>query len=497
MVSRGGGASLLAAAALGLAAIAASGTAPPFSATLPPGSGRVVQGATLLCPAAPAPAPGLSTRLVVATTRPGDGEAVLAPLAAGGLPAPPPLRLDLATAVQTADLPGDRAVVVRASGPAAAGLRVTRTSRGTAGPQRGLSVDACSPPLTHAWFTGAATAAGQSSTLHLVNVDDSPAQVDVRALTAAGPVEPASSQGRTVGPGQQLDLPLEQVAPFEPALAVEVTATRGRVAASVREQRGLGAAAPGGVDAVPGTSGPAGQLVLPGVPGAAPGSALRGSRQSTSLVLAAPGPADATVRIEVLDATRRVTPVGLDAIAVAAGTVTTVDLTPALDPTSPASTIALQSAGGVPLLAGILVDAQAATGAVHETLHLAPAEPLAGAAVVPDAPGGTADVTTVLSLTADRAGAPPTRARVLVGAAAYEVDVPRDRVASLVVPAVAGAGAAQVAPDPAGPALVASAVVAERTADGPGLAASPVLGLAPLVRPAVVRLDPTVSLPGG
>lgn len=464
---------------------AATVTRPTARATSDSPEARPVQGVTLVCPDVPAPTADLSTATVVATSRPGDGVALVSRL---GDPAPP-LRFDLHVAAQPVTLPVGAPLVVTASGPASGGLVVTRTTRGASGRDRGYSVDACTPPRTDAWFVGPSTAAGQGAALHLVNAEAGTAQVSVRALSKDGPVEPVGLTGLVIPGHTARDVPMEQLAPLQPALAVEVVASQGRVASSVREYRGLGAAKPGGVDAVPQAAGPEATVTIAGVVGLAGSSVISESRMRQVLTVAVPGARDATVRVEVTDPTGRIVPVGLDAVTVAAGTTRQVDLTPSL--TQERATVRVVGADGVGVLAGILVDAQVHIGDVHETLQLGATPALVGPTVVPDTRVGK-DLDTFLGLTSPERD---TTVVVTAGGVVAAVPVPAGRV--VVYKAHVGSatgGALTVTPAAGSPPLWASAVIEELGYNGPLLGGTAVSGgLADVVLPPA-RPDPGVPL---
>lgn len=469
---------------------------PDAAVTVALGAARPVQGVTLVCPDVPPQSGDLTTRTGVGTSRPGEGTALvraLVPTADAGTPAgpaPEPIRLDLGTAAQAVDSPTGAPLVVTASGPASGGLVVTRSSRGVDGRDRGWSLDRCTAPRTDAWFVGPSTAQGQGAALHVVNAEDSPAEVTVRALTRGGSLSPAAARGRRVEPGASFDLPLEQLAPFEPALAVQVVATRGRVASSVREYRGLGATKPGGVDAVPEAERAEPVVTIAGVPGVATGTLLEGSRLQHRLTVGVPGGADATVRVEVMDESSTFVPVGLDAVPVPAGTLTQLDLGPAL--TGERATIRVSSAEGVPLVAGLLLDAQARFGEVHETLHLGATPPLVGPTIIPDARAEGGDLDTFVTVTSPTAD---TTATFAVGDRSFGVTLPAGRAVTFKTHVASPTGGAVVVtPAPGSPPVYAAAVVAELGLNGPLLGGIPVSGGLADVSLPPVRPDPTLGL---
>ena len=71
------------------------------------------------------------------------------------------------------------ALVVAARGPLSAGLEAEQVTRAETGRNRGLAGLRCDAPRTEAWFVGGGTTVLDETTLVLVNVDDTPATVDV------------------------------------------------------------------------------------------------------------------------------------------------------------------------------------------------------------------------------------------------------------------------------------------------------------------------------
>ncbi|MFL6139039.1 MAG: DUF5719 family protein [Frankiaceae bacterium] len=210
--------------------------------------------------------------------------------------------------------------VVTATGPVAAGLEAVQLSRTDGGAERGLAGARCVRPATRFAFVGVGTKVGEDPRLYLTNAGDVPALVDLSLTGTAGPLPSTAGQGLRVGAHQRVVLRLVGLVPDQAALAVTVTARSGRIAAALRDTRRQGDR-PGGVDWVPPAAAAARTLVLPGIDWHA-GQQL--------LTIADPGPTAAAVRVQVVRGDGSFVPSGLDAVAVPAGRLRTVDLTEAV-----------------------------------------------------------------------------------------------------------------------------------------------------------------------
>lgn len=334
--------------ALGTAAASAVGT---------PGERRAgaesveVVGATAVCPDL-RQIPGGSTRVSVGSAplpagRKATGGSVRAVNVVGvpkelalPLQAPGQVATDLASSVDK------NALVVSATGALAVGLEVEQVTRGEAGAWRGLAGLRCEPPRREAWFLGAATQVDDLSSLVLVNVEDTPATVDISVFTPSGPIAARLGQGVTVPPHTRVAIPLDALAPDQGYLALHVLSRRGRVAMDVRHHR-YARPVSLGVDFVPESVPPATQVTVPGFP-AGPGG--------RTLLIANPGVDDTTVSVRVTTGDGQFVPTGLDAVLVPAGH--TVQLS--LDALAATSPLAAQvtSTGAPVLAAGIVTDLQ-------------------------------------------------------------------------------------------------------------------------------------------
>lgn len=350
---------------------------PPAAPMLPAAQTAAVVGATAVCPDLRQGA-GQVTRVSagVAPGTAGTGVLTAQPLRAGaGTPARLPRPLPITQAGQVAvglatDVDGD-ALVVRASGPVAAGLELEQVTRAAAGRDRGTAGLRCGPPDTQAWFVGGDATVGDASLLVLANTDDLPAIVDVTVWTGEGPVDPRPGLGLRVAPHGRAAIRLDTLAPGHALLAVRVAAVRGRVASALRHVR-VDGLTPAGVDWVPRAQPPATTVVVPGLP-QGPGRRV--------VLVTNPGADPTVVRLELTESDRQVVPPGLDAIEVPAGTTVATDVT-TLTNRSP-SAVTVTSDGG-PVLAGAFVHDAQGRLPLKDFGYAGSAQPLRGPALLTD-----------------------------------------------------------------------------------------------------------------
>jgi hypothetical protein len=221
-----------------------------------------------------------------------------------------------------------RATVLRGAGEAARGTFAARVDRD----DRSLSVLRCDQPAARWWFAGAGGDLDHASVLHLANVDDGPAVVDVRLHGAAQSVDVSGTQGLTLAPGESVRLALADVAPGSPELTIEVAASRGRVTAAVADSVGSGR------EWLPPGPPPSRSVVVPG--GAAGGR--------PTLLVTNPGDAQAVAEVEALGPNGAFVPVGVEPVPVGPGAVASLALPPALD-----RAVALRLTSEVPLVAAL------------------------------------------------------------------------------------------------------------------------------------------------
>ena len=260
--------------------------------------------------------------------------------------------------------------VAGATGEAAGALTVEQATRATAGNRRGMAALTCPSPSPEAWFVGGATVVGSFVELLLVNLEATPALVDVEVWTASGRADPRPGRGLSVPARSRIAVPLDRLAPDRDLLAVRVAAGRGRVASALRVVR-VDGRTPLGTDWVPQSGPPAREVVVPGLP--------QGPGRRTAL-LTNPGDRDALVSLELTTEDGQYVPEGLGAVAVPAGTSVSVDLSEALARTPAAVRV---RSDGAPVLAGAsVVDRQ--DGPVREIAFAAGTPALTGPALLAD-----------------------------------------------------------------------------------------------------------------
>lgn len=179
----------------------------------------------------------------------------------------------------------------------------------------GTGVGSCRAPRSSWWFAGAGATASHRSTVFVTNPDQGPAVVDVRLYGTDGPVDAPAGRGLTLAAGASLRLPLEEVAPGQEELTVEVRTSQGRVVAALR-------------DVVAGRAG-TGQEWVAAVERPEPSVELLGApadAQRRTLLVTNSGEDQALVTVQVVTAAGAFIPVGLDEVSVAPGSVTVLDL---------------------------------------------------------------------------------------------------------------------------------------------------------------------------
>ncbi|HET6561089.1 MAG TPA: DUF5719 family protein [Marmoricola sp.] len=294
-----------------LVALAVVATVPDGPAPTSP-AGAVIETvprSAVACP--PAPVPRGATASVVGGAVPGETARAARP-DAGGVGEPARTLPGGPGAVVELPAPAAEGAVLRGVGDAARGTFAARVDRD----DRTLAVLRCEQPAAHWWFAGAGGNLDHSSVLHLANVDDGPAVVDVRLHGATQSVDVSGTQGLTLAPGRSLRLRLAELAPGSPELTVEVAASRGRVAAAVADTVDAGR------EWLPPTAPPGRRVVVPGGAAAAAGRA--------TLLVTNPGDTQAVVDLQVLGRNGAFVPVDQEPVTVEPGAVAAVDLGGAL-----------------------------------------------------------------------------------------------------------------------------------------------------------------------
>lgn len=333
---------------LGMTALTVVGTAvgQPQPRTAGASSVEVI-GSTLVCPDLRQAAGTLASRVSIGvgplpagrseTGGSVEQDLVSAPAKASpiGLTAPGQVVVNLGTTVT-----GD-AIQFSATGPLAASLEAEQLTEGTAGRERGLAGLRCGAPSTDTWFEGGGTGTGDSMMMILVNVDDTPATVDVSAYGAKGlPLQPNAGQGITVPPHSRTIQAVDTIFPDMSLTALHVVGRRGRVVAAVRYSN-VTRNQSVGVDWVPEAAPPATKVVVSGFPVNAGGQ--------RDLLITNPSSDSTTVSIQVTTQTAQFVPTGLDQVVVPAASTVAILLN---DLTNATALSARITSTGAPVLAG-------------------------------------------------------------------------------------------------------------------------------------------------
>ena len=418
--------------------------------------GDLVSHQTIACPSQPAPGSNSTyaegTLGVVGLGSGGDVRQ--GPVADSGTTLKAPTRGRLTTLDGTS-----AAAVVTATGQLAAGLFGFRADVNS---QAGtLAVTPCLAPRASWWFTGGGAGLDHASNLHLTNVDNGPAVVDLRVLGPNGEVETIGTRGITIAPGDEKSIPLGTIAPQTDELTLGVHASRGRVLASVDDAYAPSPGAAQGREFLRGDVDPSRVVRIAGLP-------TRASERT--LVIANPSDRDAVVDVEAAGKSGRFVPAGLDSQVVPPGTTLAVKLPRSV---GEGDATALQLHSQVPVLGTVRsVDGNDVTDAP-------PVLPIDGEAAAPVLRGARASV----QLTA---GSAPAKATVTAyDASGNEVESTTIKVAPRATaswtPKKKGAAYVDVAP-------LAGSVHGAVVYQGAGVSAFPLVPLPiRLVQPIVVQ----------
>jgi hypothetical protein len=370
---------------------------------------------------------------------------------------------------------------VRATGALAPGLAAEQLMLASGPDFRGLVSGRCVAPAREYWFVGGSGEIGRRGRLVLSNPTAVPAVVDVSVWDESGPVDAPATQDIAIPARSQHLLLLDALDPAAERIGVRVSASQGRIAASleVRENDKLD---PHGVTFIPASVEPATEIVVPGVP-------KHGER---TLRILAPGDTDAIVALLLFGPDGPFSPVGQDVVTVPAGTVAEVPLGEA----AAKAAVAVELVSDVPVTAAVRV-VDAPSDAAPELAYTAATAALDGEAPTLLSPSQD-ELTTRLLVTA--LGELPARAVVRSltadGTVAEEqtVDVPGASTVEVEVKPVPKNPWTTVTVEPAEPGTIA--VTREIVgADGDGA----LLDLFPLVAPVVTVQVPEVAgeLPTG
>jgi hypothetical protein len=311
----------------------------PPEGDFPPDETELTQ-ATLICPSG-------DDAVLVASDTDASGDAVVRQ---GKQEEVAQLSPGQATGVRTGEAPA----VVAAEGDLAPGLLAGRFGEPLVAPE-------CRPPAFDEWFTGVGAGAKHSSVLELVNPDAGPAVVDAIAYGRRGPVDAPALRGVAVPGRSVVHIDLSERVPRRDDLALHVTTTRGRVAASVvdtYDELGSGGSA---TDYLPSQPAPATSNLLLGLP--------EGTGRRT-LLLANPSETETRASIKVVTEDAVFTAVGTEDEVLAPQSVTRVSVSSLLRGKNAADALGLlvESSAPVTASARFYVDGDLA--------HAAPPEPV-------------------------------------------------------------------------------------------------------------------------
>ncbi|MET1060861.1 MAG: DUF5719 family protein [Nocardioides sp.] len=312
--------------------------------------------------ACPASSVSPEVSLASASTEEGDSETTLRSASA---PAAEPVLVPLEAGNATRERAPTEAVIVHAEGATAPGLFAARFG--------GTGVTAageCAAPAAETWFVGIGTSGVHSSELQLTNPDSGPAVADLELYSVDGPMDEVRSRGLTIAGNDSTRIDLSNLAPDRAELAMRVTVSRGRVAASVQDSYSV----PGkkaAFDWLAASSTPTTSLMVPG---------LSRTADERTLVLANPGDAGGRVEVKITGTRSTFAPAGLEPIEVPAGEVVITDLTEQLKGQLEGDEdAALQLTSTVPVtgsmravVAGDLVQLPAVTAVSGQTAAMVP-----------------------------------------------------------------------------------------------------------------------------
>jgi len=208
--------------------------------------------------------------------------------------------------MRTLDPAATDGVVVEGVGASAPGLAAAQFSTYTAPRVTGLAAAWCLAPRTSWWFNGIDTSVGSNTVLTLANPGPAAAVVDLDLLGIQGRVDAAGSSGIVIPPRSRRVLDLARYAPGQPALTLQIVATRGSVAAAASTTR-VDGLTPVGAEWVPPSAPPARNVVV---------NATLGVAGPRSLAITNPGSRQQVVSIGILDASGAFTPTELSQVQV-------------------------------------------------------------------------------------------------------------------------------------------------------------------------------------
>ena len=264
-----------------------------------------------------------------------DGEVTVRPATSASSTTTIPLEPGQATRAPGPNGP----VVVHGEDALAPGLLAARFSG------KGVTSAAeCVAPATETWYVGIGTSGLHASELELTNPDSGPAVADVALWSVDGPLDEVRSRGLTIPGNDSTKIDLSDLAPNRAELAMQVTVSRGRVAASVNDSFTVPGEGKPTVDWLTAASAPATELVVPG---------LSKQADSHTLVLANPGDAGGRVELKIAGKRSTFAPAGLEPIQVPAGRVVVTPLSDEVMKQLAKEDASLQLTGTVPVTASV------------------------------------------------------------------------------------------------------------------------------------------------
>lgn len=196
----------------------------------------------------------------------------------------------------------------------------------------GLATAGCSAPAADSWISGATTTTGTTSVLHLVNSSASVSQVRIDLRGSEGMIEAAALNDIAIAPGETKSFVLAAYAPNEKSVALKVSASGGKINATI-QQSSLHGLTPGGVDYIVAGTPAAAHQVIPGVVLQDPQLAGELSKPAASedaipeLHVAATSAEGATIKVRALGANGEVAIPGGGELVVASNATARLPLT--------------------------------------------------------------------------------------------------------------------------------------------------------------------------
>jgi hypothetical protein len=231
---------------------------------------------------------------------------------------------------EVATVPAPGGVLIQATGSMARGLEAEQVTGGRLAAR-------CDGPGTDFWFAGPGVYTARGVYLYLMNPGSQPADVNVQALTDAGPLVGSTDTGIAVAPHTMVFQSLGKMLHGARAVALHVRTSVGQVVAAVEETTGSAHAGAW----LPALAPPANQIVVPGLPPTA------GTRD---LFLAVPGTADAHITLRAITTKGSYQPTTAGGLDIPGGSVAEVSLT-----SLSAIPAALQVSSSVPVTASVLI----------------------------------------------------------------------------------------------------------------------------------------------